>query len=508
MAKKGKKHPGRQSKPGPIGQGNPSYKGRPISSRDENFALLVKTLFGILQCLHHTFLLKTQSDGQFGKAFRLKVNELDRFVKPACSNQEVKQAVQNVNKRWAVEISKALSKHYTDNLSKFKETAHNLIFRHTLDHERAKQIAVSWAHRNYRKKLDKSTVALFKNIVNEIISTDFEVPVQNATQARTSPHGNGTSVTVTSTLPFRPQPAVPGPSWRSPSYAEIMQISDSKTTVSPSPVSDTDSILAKSSLNSRGPQTPSNLLAQPEPTRRSSGLNCTTPKKRKPFSGKTLRPKKLSYEEHSPAKGSKLNTSDGKSRGQSPIWRAPAVGRFKDRDWVFPAIPLSARTVVIGTSNISRITETPADPSVKLFSFPGAKFRNFTNLFKKASVFPHIERVVFCCGINDRISSSNTYVFTELKRAAAGARRVFPEAQVFFVTPQWSASLPDAEVQNLARLKGLVESDKTIPGLVHLIPPVATRLFLTVHDNIHWTAKTANTLLKHWLQYISNPQKN
>ena len=509
MKKRGKKVNSKQSQPRQNGESSldpPSYKG-PIRPRDANFSLLVKTLFGLLQCLHHGSIQKNQVTGQFGKAFHLKINELNRFVKPARTNPSVQQAIQNVNLRWASEIGKTLARHYADSLTKLKDTAQQLLLDHNLDIERAKQIALSWAQRNYKKKLDKSTVDNFKTIVLELVNSDPETssrPVPSAYQKRTSPHGHGTT-TVTLTPPFRPAPAVASTSanYTSPSYADVT-LSGSKTAASPLTVGGVSRVMAKSTTPSVGNRTPS-PLAQPAPTRLLRGQNCT--KRRTGNSGKDLRPTRLTYREHSPPKGSTNTTCDGNPEDHSPLWRAPNT-HYKDRDWVFPVIPRLARTLVIGTSNISNMTERPADPTLALFSFPGAKFRNFTALFKKASIYPHVERVVFCCGVNDRSSSPDTYVFPELKRALAGARRVFPEATVFFVSPQCDAALPDGEVQNLARINQLVGRDRTIPGMVHLIPPIATRSFRTVHDKIHWTKNTASCLLKHWLQFIEDPSKN
>lgn len=506
----GKKGTQKQSQPRQNGEScldHPSYKG-PIRSRDANFALLVKTLFGILQCLHHGSIQKNQVSGQFGKAFHLKINELNRFVKPACTNPLVQQAIQNVNLRWASEIYKALARHYADSLKKLNDTAQQLLLDHNLDLERAKQIALSWAQRNYKKKLDKSTVDNFKTIVLELVNSGprtSSCPVPSAYQKRTSPHGNGTT-TMTSTPPFRPEPAVASTSTSSPhppSYAQVT-LSGSKTAISPLTVGGVSSVMAKSRTPPRGNQTPS-PLAQPSPTRLSSGQNCT--KRRTVNSDKNLRPTRLTYKEHSPHKGSKNTKSDGNPMDHSPLWRAPNT-HFKDRDWVIPALPVSARTVVIGTSNISSITERPADPTLALFSYPGAKFRNFKALFQKSSIYPHVERVVFSCGINDRSSSPEKSVFPELKRALSGARRVFPKASVFFVTPQCDTALPSNETKNVARLNQMVEGDKNIPGMVHLIPPIATRSFKTVHDKIHWTTDTATSLLKHWLQVIQHPSKN
>ena len=529
MTKPRKKRRSGQQNRGQIGpQIDPSYRRRyPLQGRDDNFRILVKTLYGILQCIHHCSLLKSQSDGHFGKAFRLKVNELNKFVKAGNSTPKVKQDIERVNERWAAEISKTLFKHYTDQLSKFTETAHNLIFGHTLDHERAKQIALSWAQRNYKKKLDKSTVTRFKTTLNDICSTDPLVP---APQGGASPNGNGTRVTGASNLPFRPPPpAVPGPSNRSPTYVDAV-LSRPKTAVLPPPVGNTDSISAKSSSTTGGPRTPS-PLAQPAPTQRLSGQNYNSTKKRNPTSGRNLRPRKLAYQERSPTMGSNQNSSDGDSRGQSHVWRAPSsnqnsndgnsrgqshvwrapnVGIYKDRDWVFPDSQITplARTVVIGDSNIDKIKPPPPDPSVTLLSFPGAKFRNFLKLFKQAGVHTQVERVVFSCGINDRGCKSIPYVLSQFKRTAAAMRKTFPQASVFFVTLQCDTALPSQDIQNVAEFKQLVKTDKAVPGLVHLIPPVATSAFRTGADRIHWAAQTANTLFKHWMQFINHPQKN
>jgi hypothetical protein len=180
----------------------------------------------------------------------------------------------------------------------------------------------------------------------------------------------------------------------------------------------------------------------------------------------------------------------------------------KERDWFIPSIPKKVKTLIIGDSNIARFTSS-VDDSVYFMSYPGAKFFHFASLFKNAKaagVYTHVEKVIFSCGINDRGNNAAKTTLPAYKRACNAARGLFPDAQVFFVLPNWESALEDREKLNLDQFKKLVNEDKS--GIVHLIPSIPSSEFLVIHDKVHWTAATANRLLTHWLRHVTAPPKN
>ena len=500
---------------------NPASQGPP-RQRDQNFALLVKTLFGILQCLHHASNQRSQREGHSGsRAFSSKIDELNRFVKPASTNPIVQQAIKNINNRWASEICKALALHYRDTLLKLKETVVRMLLEHNLDLNRAEQIALSWAHRNYKKKLDRSTVDQFKAMTFDTVNIDQATGIRPATppasQGSARPHGNRHSTArIDKPSQPRPRPAMyashPPKAPARRTYAETAASPGRKSATSSLAVDNVDPSLAKSNSGKKGNQAPCPLaanLAKPAPTRVSDGTNYVQ-KVTVKNSDTKVDAKKSNTVQHSPHKGPEKTTEASKPMVKASVWRAPKV-QYKNRDWVLPDIPDSAKTVVIGTSNISRITEQPTDSSLALFSFPGAKCSNLAALFKKAKVHDHVDRAVISVGINDRTSDPNKTVLPALRQVVAAARKIFPQAAVFYVLPQCSQSLPKKEVNNIVALSQLAIGDKIISGSVHLIQHMPTEHFRTDTDQVHWTEATANLMLRHWIYRSSkfvSPPKN
>ena len=74
----------------------------PISA---NFGSLLKCLYQIIQCLHHRAISRDQSEGNFSKAFRSKLTHLDKFIRPAQPNTNIRSRINEANKNWPLSIS-------------------------------------------------------------------------------------------------------------------------------------------------------------------------------------------------------------------------------------------------------------------------------------------------------------------------------------------------------------------------------------------------------------------
>lgn len=436
---------------------------------DPQFSILVKTLFGIVQCFHHIFILEGQlANGQHTTAFINKVKDLNNFVRPACSNANVKASIERVNESWAREIGRTLLEHYRVTSFELKHTAERLISS-GLDGLKAKNIATSWAQRNYRKKLNKTVMDQFNVEINSLL--------------------NAAGTTLSQQQP----PTPPSPKTYSQAVRSPGQVNSPPLRATPP-----RSQVARESP----PPTPS--LGRPL-------ARGSSPKSR--GSALQTRAKNLGPPSHSQANPTR-ESAPPKSRGTAPQTRAlPHLfvanhTSHKEKDWDMPSIPDKVRTLVIGTSNIGRIT-SPVDDSVSLMSFPGAKFFHFATLFRNAKascVYTHVEKVIFECGINERCNNAVKTTFPAFKRACNAARELFPNAQVFFVLPNWEATLKDEEQYNLDSFKKSVCQDKS--GVVHHIPAIAPSQFVVTHDKIHWSPETANRLLAHWLGFVNTPAKN
>ena len=140
-------------------------KQRKASDLSDNFGVLVKCLFQIIQCVHHGAIFNKQAEGVLTKAFRSKLAELNNFIRPAQSNSNLVKQVNQVNKQWTHSISETLSKHYEEQLETLKNQLEALKFSaNTL--EQAKTVALRWARKNFRSKLQNETILAFESILN------------------------------------------------------------------------------------------------------------------------------------------------------------------------------------------------------------------------------------------------------------------------------------------------------------------------------------------------------
>ena len=67
------------------------------TSQDQNFAQAVKTLFRIIQCIHHFAIANNQLNGTVTKSFEAKLSDLNKFVKPACPTASLAQQIDLIN---------------------------------------------------------------------------------------------------------------------------------------------------------------------------------------------------------------------------------------------------------------------------------------------------------------------------------------------------------------------------------------------------------------------------
>ena len=86
-------------------------------SQDQNFAQAVKTLFRIIQCIHHFAIANNQLNGTVTKSFETKLSDLNKFVKPACPTTSLAQQIDLINSRWLQDITESLVAHFKGGLT-------------------------------------------------------------------------------------------------------------------------------------------------------------------------------------------------------------------------------------------------------------------------------------------------------------------------------------------------------------------------------------------------------
>lgn len=173
--------------------------------------------------------------------------------------------------------------------------------------------------------------------------------------------------------------------------------------------------------------------------------------------------------------------------------------KCKKSSWKLPII--TKRVVILGDSNVSRITESK-ERDIQVDSYPGAKIRNLEQMMMHPAETDgtHPEIVILSVGINDRANKPSVTTIPNLRRMAARAGKCFPHSIIAIPEINFSDRLPLVEQEYIMRTS---ESLLDIKGIV-VIPKLEESSFKTdTSDNIHWTPETANKMLTHWLCHLN-----
>ena len=188
-----------------------------------------------------------------------------------------------------------------------------------------------------------------------------------------------------------------------------------------------------------------------------------------------------------------LNSNKGKGRGpdKTVTWETPSC---------------SSKVVLIGDSNLGRITQKPTKPvdSIEIHSFSGAKTRHFFKNICTPKSIPQKtpDHVVLSVGINDRGNSPNTHK-DQMKKAISMVTKTFPNACVHIPLINYSSSLVEEHRHSLDSLNQIIQELAGSSKNVQTIPKIDPSLFSTTQDGIHWSNNTANALQEHWLSHLN-----
>lgn len=197
----------------------------------------------------------------------------------------------------------------------------------------------------------------------------------------------------------------------------------------------------------------------------------------------------------SPHHISKTNqpTEPAPATRQEPF-RHPNTMR-KIHDWV---IEISKPIVIVGDSNLARIP-TFSDTRVQVDSFPGATFYHLKGVLEKLQPNPTTEKVILSAGLNNCLARQETRTtFKQLQQLIKTAENKFPHANLYVPLINYSDRL-EVEKQSLIR-----NLNKTITEKYNYLPDLNRLRFRTeARDPVHWTAETADTILKLWLDRLN-----
>ena len=164
-------------------------------------------------------------------------------------------------------------------------------------------------------------------------------------------------------------------------------------------------------------------------------------------------------------------------------------------------LPLIEKTVlVIGDSNLSRITST-TNKNIQVESYPGAKICHGNTLVKNYSYPAQPDKVILSFGINNRSSEPKNTSFQNLRTLIGTTLKKFPKSEIYFPLVNFSNELPSKEVSNLTTLNQLAQEDLRRVTIIPCLDP--SQFETSVKDPVHWTKKSANSILKHWLNHLN-----
>ena len=443
MAKKRNKDKNRQKN----GEGS-QQQPRSEITKDPKFSVTVKQLYRSIQLIHHLQIMKAQKEGEVVKSFRQKSNELANFIKPAVPDSEITKVLAEVAHTWVSGTTEALINHYT----KAKSAIGLKLKMHSFCDEelqKAKSLALSWAKKNFGKKLRNSSIEEYEKLCSDlkpqVINDDS---VQDPSTSRSMANVVASSVDTPRT-PKR-------------SRARVVSLSPNREGDSP-------------------PGKVPNTQGTPPPAVAPSlGASPTTITDQTP-------PRPKPAEVRFPAK---------KRSNFKPF-------KADKRDWKLPDI--TAKTVMLGDSNLANITKARVSQGeVQVCSFPGAKFFSMRGFLARVMTkYDKVERLVLSLGINERDNLAETTCKPSLRRLLKEIKRVFPAAKIFMATIQWnSKKVTDAQNNNLVALNEMIgkcEDLEIIPGL----NPSLFKINPEDKYGIHWTKETANEMLDSWLDNLN-----
>lgn len=164
----------------------------------------------------------------------------------------------------------------------------------------------------------------------------------------------------------------------------------------------------------------------------------------------------------------------------------------------------SSGTLILGTSNLSRISTKPSR-DIEIHSFPGGRFQHMEDILERAPVSIGPQNVIIAMGINDSNNKTPIYkVRRSIQNTAVLAKAKFPEATIHMAEINHSADSPDHISRRSADLNATIGNLPDVQVIPRMRPD---KVFLDPKDRsvpkVHWTEGTANEILMHWSAHLN-----
>ena len=168
-------------------------------------------------------------------------------------------------------------------------------------------------------------------------------------------------------------------------------------------------------------------------------------------------------------------------------------------NWELP--PLTKPVVLLGASNLSRITHSPLR-NIQVHSYPGAKFSHLTKMFTKYNRPAQPKSIFISVGLNNRSNQPTGTSVPQLRQMVNACSKTFPQSKIFLSKINYSPLLSDIEKMNLDAINNAMDS-LSHTNLVIMDKLDESKFLTSSEDPIHWTSDTANEFVKHWLSYLN-----
>ena len=479
--------------------------------------VLIKTLYQILQCLHHQRNFNTDEAGP--KSFRKKQADLKKFLRPAQATQQFQEIYEDQVNAFMKGALNTMREHYNSRLDTLKL---DLLIRveNAEEVKQAMDVALKWGKKNFKEKLSPHTNQEFQSKIAEWLSNLMDSPGNKPDH---SLHNQG-SMEKSDTPPVRGAVGVPQ---SSPGRQAEGSPDRSPTTKSPNRHNPPQEGISPHGSN------PSGTGANASSATLKSLSPPTTPESTQSLDSIGYREGSASSTSHENSRSNKRkqrkNGGTGRTNSQRPKWSGPQSqpvaglhtqnhGLVKSR-WKIPEI--SSRVAILGDSNISRATGVNFKSGlVELHVFPGAKLIHFQQMLESSRCNQgKPQEVILSIGIHNR-NDDPLNNLQQIRSIFETAARVFPNARIYI--PQINASpslhekhkeclcdvnwglsnISDLWEQKSKHITANLKRFKTFPKIPRRdfhIDPKDTKY------SIHWTTDTANTIITRWLKDLNIP---
>ena len=210
-------------------------------------------------------------------------------------------------------------------------------------------------------------------------------------------------------------------------------------------------------------------------------------------------PEQLPQQQTAPQPLLTVNLQDISSTSQGNSTHSPSSKISGHRTHIIKKDQMLPRTraqhVIIGDSNIKNITRAPPHlPDIETFSAPGATISTLSRTTLSGAPDDTPRLVILSVGINNTKDMTLKHCTEIIKRLSSAAQRKFPHAKIYIPQLNFSKTLPTYELINTTLARN--------PSKLLVLPALRQGDFKTT-DQIHWTTKTANRLLEHWVAHLN-----